>query len=374
MANPVNASTPVSAFYLNFAPTREIAPAAKPTLDSPAGATPPATLAARVRPIAQLVVPHITQAAKTPTQQPAANVAPLSPSAAANLVHTGETLSRLFGAQQVGLEPILGGQNCRGAYKIWIDDCIYFAKVLHESVSEAAFANANVSTELAASRGFGPKLIKFDYQARVRVTDFVEGKQLNHQDMRDAQTCETVVRAFAEMHKAARTGVTEKIDGDKMRQALTHDLVMARKRFPQRAGIALAEQLGNAAIEWLDQKYFHVTMCHGDPQPGNIFVKDGHVSIIDWDETSRDDPMSDIVGFALECDFYIDAMATLASYYGDQANVTHLQYLLARLHVSIYLRRCAENNLTDAKRATQIEYYEELMEADVAALPQYGTR
>src|SRR3954447_365044 len=162
----------------------------------------------------------------------------------------------------------------------------------------------------AARAGLAPEVLHADVERGGLVTRHSDGRALTPDDVQgDDDLIALVGRTLARVHTlptgAYRFDPIAVIDAHLDDLSDRHDLARHRA--------ARAALPAPAAVE--------LRLCHNDPWPGNIIVRDRTALLVDWEYSGRNDPAWDLADFLVEADVGADAETALLRAYADTDDV-----------------------------------------------------
>ena len=259
---------------------------------------------------------------------PVAAAKPHSPASKAAIASAQvmDALHSLFPDAKVTISALQPSVNSRGAYRLDVNGTLYFVRDLaaevgtpqpndREAPSKDAFIRANGFTDQVASYGLGPKIVKTDDDARLRVTDFVRGAIVSEKQIHDPRILEAVLLAYAKLHVASQADERLPIDGEGIVASIDELVVRALDKNTDFARVTNAADLAREGARRLDGKTFLPALCHNYNQLATLFVDGEKIVLTDFDEASMHDPMRDLALFAFEAGFNMPGLNDLINMY-----------------------------------------------------------
>ncbi|SNT64757.1 Thiamine kinase [Asanoa hainanensis] len=244
-----------------------------------------------------------------------------------------EVLRRVprFAGRPVRTTPIAGGLS----HHIWRVDTggrSYLLRVLDPAVSAAGLgvspAQEIENTLRAADSGAGARVIEVMPDVPALVLEFLPGRTLHADDVRDPATIRKIAAACRKLHTGPR--FTNDFDIVAKRRELLDLCARHDLRVP--AGYHDRESEVDAIARAVEQR--QTRPCHNDLLPENFIDVAGEVRIVDYQLSGNNDPAFELGDIAAEADFDPDRTAALtAAYFGTESTPA----LHARVRLNLIL-------------------------------------
>lgn len=117
-------------------------------------------------------------------------------------------------------------------------------------------------------------------------------KLLKHREEAPVQEAVSEVRIIAGLLHDIHTQVVDPLD-------LTNQIDHMKATIARASRLTLEER--RRVAEYLDRLPVRLRLCHGDPNPYNVILRDGNPIMIDWMCACIGDPAADIAEFILLC-------------------------------------------------------------------------
>jgi|694.fasta_scaffold25378_3 thiamine kinase-like enzyme len=205
------------------------------------------------------------------------------------LVADGEDIDK------IQFKPLLGGGTKSKIYRIDIGNKKYVLRLLDEDQPVARRRSELNAHKIGTELQIAPKIIYTDPKLVVTVMEFIEGRTLTREDLKNAEIISKVMQALKKFHEYPNEGLLVK----RTKVGAIQDLYDRYKKkgvvFP-----SCFDQLhGKLQDDFADLKSA-LGPSHGDFNPRNIMVsKEGHIYIIDWAQASIDHPFLDIAWLSI---------------------------------------------------------------------------
>ncbi|MEV4532238.1 choline/ethanolamine kinase family protein [Asanoa sp. NPDC049518] len=245
----------------------------------------------------------------------------------------GEVLGRVprFAGRPVRVTPVAGGLS----HHIWRVDTggrSYLLRVLDPAVSAAGLGvppeQEIENTLRAAESGAGARVIEVVPDVPALVLEFLPGRTLHADDVRDPATIAKIAAACRKLH--AGPPFANDFDIIAKRRELLD--ICARHDLRVPAGYHDRE----SEVDAIAGALTHVSKkpCHNDLLPANFIDVAGDVRIVDYQLSGNNDPAFELGDIAAEADFDPDRTAALtAAYYGTESTPA----LHARVRLNLIL-------------------------------------
>lgn len=210
-----------------------------------------------------------------------------------------ETLSRCFpdvSKTEIKITELKGGFSQASLYKIEVANKIYVLRVL-----QCLEVNNQDELELfcmieAAKKGISPQIIFVSPDRKTIVMEFVEGKTLTIEQANDP---ENIIRMAKSIHTAHQ--ITEhEMEGLSLLSKAMQCFSIILQELAPKDEIIQAYHLVETLTQKLSTFNISKVLIHGDLNPRNIFIKNSQVFLIDWAETTMEDPFYDLAYFSLK--------------------------------------------------------------------------
>lgn len=231
-----------------------------------------------------------------------------------------ETLTHCFPfypQENISLKPLKGGLSLAKLYKIEIDERKYVLRILQsQEINDQDSLELFCLTE-ASKKGLSPQIIYISPDSRTVIMDFIEGKTLTIKQANLPENVFKIARTLYETHQiTGHCSVGESLLSKSKRCALVLNDHLASKAQIKHA----CELIHSYSLALKDYDYPRVRV-HGDMNPRNIFLTNDKVLLIDWAETTMEDPFYDLSYFSLKADYDEEnERLLLTSYLGRPSN------------------------------------------------------
>jgi tRNA A-37 threonylcarbamoyl transferase component Bud32 len=195
----------------------------------------------------------------------------------------------------ISCEPLTGGSEEDSLQKCTYLDTSYVVKLLN---NQASGKNEIAWTQLASDLGIGPRLYYADPQACLMIIEFAKGNSLVPISANAPAILKSIATSLTRLHQSAApfayvsdmfTRIQDKQKKLHCSGKLQEMIATGLKRIAE-----IQVQLSELTVP--------LTPCHNDLNPGNIFVHDNQVTLIDWGDAALGNPYYDIAAFfVLNC-------------------------------------------------------------------------
>ncbi|GIF67076.1 hypothetical protein Ais01nite_51110 [Asanoa ishikariensis] len=245
----------------------------------------------------------------------------------------GEVLRRVprFAGRPVRTTPVTGGLS----HHIWRVDTggrSYLLRVLDPAVSAAGLGVSPEqeieNTLRAAESGAGARVIEVVPDVPALVLEFLPGRTLHADDVRDPATITKIAAACRRLHDGPR------FDNDFDIIAKRRDLLDLCARHDLRVPAGYHDR--QSEVDAIAQAVAGqpTRPCHNDLLPENFIDVAGEVRIVDYQLSGNNDPAFELGDIAAEADFDPDRTAALtAAYFGTESTPA----LHARVRLNLIL-------------------------------------
>ena len=218
------------------------------------------------------------------------------------------------------LEPLLGGLNNHS----WRLDAAGLRYVIRLSSSGDESLGVDRGSEAAllaaaGAAGLAPTLVFCDFESRLLITQYVDGKVWTLADARDPHNVERMARALTRLHALEPpAGVHVRSFRE---QALRLETVIRATGGAVDARLAdrAREVFARLAVTNVPQ-----TLCHDDLHHLNVVDDGRRLALIDWEYGGLGDPIFDLASFVSYQALDANAVAQLLAAYAGPADAARL--------------------------------------------------
>jgi thiamine kinase-like enzyme len=193
-----------------------------------------------------------------------------------------------------------GGLSGAGLYKIDSPKKSYVLRLHSPSDVNSQYDNELFALIEASKRGLSPEVYYVSPDKQAVLMEFIGLPTIT---LEQAKSSENIVK----MANAIR--LAHQIEGyptngeDLYSKAIRCHQIVLEDKLATKAEIDHALELIKENLKKFESFNYSKVYLHGDLNPRNIFITPERVLLIDWAETSFDDPFSDLTYFALKLDY-----------------------------------------------------------------------
>lgn len=218
-------------------------------------------------------------------------------------------------------------------YRLEHSGKVYLARFMSPMQPLASRAKECLITDYAGQMGIGPKVYYQDREQGILITDFVEGRTANLDDMANNPNRDLIIMNLNKLHQSKPLSFPTA-------EPVTYYI---KELFKRASSSILQQQLQALDLtEALDSLFQfekdHSTsvLIHGDFNPNNILINGNRIYFIDWTNAGIGDPFVDIAWHAL-CLPPSSHDQLLESYFGEVDTVMQ-QKLIGYYSLLLFLR------------------------------------
>ena len=191
------------------------------------------------------------------------------------------------------IQPLTGGYSGSEHYRIIDGDRILVLKVYPKGYPETNQAKRELATMLqAAEIGAAPKIHWISLDKRAVLMDCAQGPWLSLEEAKNPHTIIAIANALREVHALPKSPLVRRSTRERVEELF--------EILKENYGVSQElEQAMSKRRELHEPETGPKATIHGDLNPRNIFVTSQGVKLIDWSETSWEDPYYDLTCFAL---------------------------------------------------------------------------
>ena len=238
-----------------------------------------------------------------------------------------EAVERFWPGRKATVAELGGGITNRN-YKLEVDGQAFVLRIGGAKTSLLGIdrAIARAAGQRAFEVGVGPEVVYFDAERGWLVCQFVDGRPISLEEMRDPEILKRVAGALRAFHSAAP--IPGRFDAWAVVQDYRQKALAAGVDVPAEFDGAwdTAQSIRAARGEQMP------VPCHNDLLNAN-FLDDGVVRIVDWEYAGMGDRFFDLANFSVNHEFSVDDdRRFLAAYFGaahdgDLASLRLMRYM-----------------------------------------------
>ncbi len=207
----------------------------------------------------------------------------------------------IFVSEEVGRIERLGGLT-NHTYAVEIAGGKYVFRLPGEGTEQLVNRkDEKISTELAGSIGVDTKLIYFNADTGIKITDYIlEAETMSPVSMRKAQNIKEAAKLFRVLHTC---GQDTKVSFEVFEMAEGYERIIlehAGAFYPDYAEIR--KNLTKIKV-CVDQYKRVKAPCHNDPLCENWIRGTERLYLVDWEYAGMNDPMWDLADLSIEADY-----------------------------------------------------------------------
>lgn len=202
--------------------------------------------------------------------------------------------------ENISVKPLQGGLSSASLYRVEANDKIYVLRILQsQSLNDQDILELFCLTE-AAKQGLSPQVYAISSDNRMVLMEYIDGKTLSIEQANLSDNVRKIAKILREVHQIPEQGIAgESLLSKAMRCApfvLNDHLASAND-------IEDSYELVKNYTQALEQYEYTKVRVHGDLNPRNIFLADDRILLIDWAETTIEDPFYDLAYFSLKAGY-----------------------------------------------------------------------
>ncbi|MBN2689752.1 MAG: phosphotransferase [Gammaproteobacteria bacterium] len=225
-----------------------------------------------------------------------------------------------------------GGFSGANNYRIEDSGIIYFARAMPNKQPPESRKKECFITEYVGKLGIGPKVYYQNPEQGILVSEFINGRSANYDDMVTEPNRSLIITKIRELHQS------QVLDFSKIRtladriQYVLKNAGLTRLQ-EQLEALNLVKPLHD--LFSCEESNLTESLVHGDLNPNNILIANNEVYFIDWTDAGCGDPFIDISWHAL-C-FPICSQQQFLGYYFDVVEISMQQKLLCYYCLHLFL-------------------------------------
>lgn len=184
-------------------------------------------------------------------------------------------------------------------------------------LNQEALANPQDTLELfslveASKKGISPAVHYISPNHKAVLMEFIDRPTIT---LEDAKVTENILKIADVIREAHRMSGHPSIGESLLSKALRCHEKVLNDGLGSKEEINHALLIINLACEQLNNMSCTKVNVHGDLNPRNIFLSDGKILLIDWAETTLEDPFYDLAYFSMKLDYSLNEEHQLLSSY-----------------------------------------------------------
>lgn len=205
-----------------------------------------------------------------------------------------------------------GGLSGTSLYKIETPEKSYVLRLNQEALAKPQDTLELFSLSEASKKGISPAVHYISPNHKAVLMEFINKPTIT---LEEAKATENILKIADVIREAHRMSGHPSIGESLLSKALRcHEKVLSD-------GLGPKEEINHALLiikqveEKLNSMSFTKVNVHGDLNPRNIFLVDGKILMIDWAETTLEDPFYDLAYFSMKLNYSPEEEHQLLSSY-----------------------------------------------------------
>ena len=196
------------------------------------------------------------------------------------------------------LTPLSGGLT-NVNYLVEADNGRFVARVSEElPILGIDRRSERLCQEAAAKNGIAPEVVY--HEDGILVSEFLDGKTLSSEDVREPEMLARIAVLLQELH-----GAWDQIEGE-MLYFSPFQTIRTYVASARRIGAVLPDDIDDVVARASEMSHeirpFRPVLCHNDLLAANILDEGGRLRLIDWEYGGIGHPLFDVAGVCGNCD------------------------------------------------------------------------